>query len=166
MIVEELLPIKKMTRDDWYQIHTGFVIGSSGSDVVPHENTFCGHVIEYLLNTNLKLSSYTNNYREFHFNALSFLNKGMIRRPNKVNILDQQIMMVLELEVSLDVPRLINVNKHEALQMIAQLMLDSIPQYLFNRTDFDGQKFYDDILPIIKPIADGIRTFQDEEFPL
>ncbi len=166
MIVTELLPIKKMTREDWLQIHTGFVIGSSGSDVVPFENVLSSKVIQYLLNTNLSLSNYTNNYQDFYFNALSFVNKGMIRRPNKVNILDQQIMMVLELEVNIDVNRLISANKHEALQMIAQLMLDSIPQYLFNRTDFDGQKFYDDILPIIKPIADGIRTFQDEEFPL
>ena len=45
-------------------------------------------------------------------------------------------------------------------------MLDSIPKYLFHRNDFDGKKFYDDVLPILQPIADGTRTFQDEEFPL
>jgi len=37
---------------------------------------------------------------------------------------------------------------------------------LFDREDFDGKRFYEDILPIVQPIADGTRTFQEEEFPL
>jgi len=166
MTVTELLPINQMEKEDWNKIHSGFVLSGEKDAPVPIENAFSGQVIEYLLNTKLDISDYTNQYQKFTFGVIAIAKPSIIFRYEGIEILDQIDELVLNLEVKIDGKRFAKVDKHQALQMIAQLMLDSIPKYLFHRKDFDGQKFYDDVLPILQPIADGTRTFQDEEFPL
>lgn len=165
MITTELLPIRSMVGTDWKKINQGLFLIDSSDKNVPRENLFSNKIIIYLLNTELNILNYTTQYPKFFFRVVS---NGIswYPYPEGVRVLDQIDELVLELSVHIDRDRFATVDKHEALRMIAQLMLNSIPKYLFNRTDFDGQKFYDDILPIIKPIADGNRTFQDEEFPM
>jgi len=166
MIVKELLPIRSMEIPDWDKIHSGFIISGESDAPVPIENPFSGQIIKYLLNRKLDISDYTDKYDKFCFYAYAIANPSMVFRPEGVFEIDQYGTILLDLRVKINGKKFAKVNKHEALRMIAQLMLDSIPNYLFHRTDFDGQKFYQDILPIITPIADGIRTFQEEEFPL
>jgi len=166
MKVTELLPINQMEIPDWDKIRSGFGFSGTKDAPIPIENVFSSEIINYLLNTQLHISSYTSYYQKFSFGVIAHVWERLIPVEEGVEILDQIDELVLNLEVKIDGKRFAKVNKHQALQMIAQLMLDSIPKYLFHRKDFDGQKFYDDVLPILQPIADGTRTFQDEEFPL
>ena len=166
MIVGELLPIRTMQIPDWKKHHNGLSVTGSRDRHIPSANSLSKLVIEYVLNAELNIINYTNLYDKFCFDIVAYVDKGFTPAPKGVWVLDQIDELILELCVHIDAPRFAKVDKHEALQMIAQLMLDSIPKYLFNRTDFNGEKFYEDILPIIQPIADGSRRFRDEEFPL
>jgi len=166
MIIGEILPIRHMRGTDWNKIRSGFGFSGQRDSAVPTENGLSNLIIEYLLNTKLDISDYTNQYQKFSFGVIAHVRPRFIPAFEGIEILDQIDELVLNLEVKIDGKRFAKVDKHQALQMIAQLMLDSIPKYLFHRKDFDGQKFYDDVLPILQPIADGTRTFQDEEFPL
>jgi len=166
MIVEELLPIRKMEISHWDSIFSGFVMTGEHDIAIPRANVFSDQIIGYLLNTELNILDYTNQYDKFYFHIASYAKFSSNVYPEGISVLDQYGTIVLELSVLIDGQQFAKVNKHEALQMIAQWMLASVPKYLFHRADFDGQKFYDDILPILKPIADGTRTFQEEEFPL
>ncbi len=165
MIVEELLPIRRMQIPDWKKHYQGLSMTGTRDIHVSSANFLSKLIIEYLLNAELNIVNYTNRYDKFYFDIVAYLKIGT-PSPEGISVLDQIDELVLELCVHIDAPRFAKVDKHEALQMIAQLMLDSIPKYLFNRTDFNGEKFYEDILPIIQPIADGSRRFRDEEFPL
>lgn len=166
-LTENILPVKEMLGTDWDIIFSGFVISIKRDWLTPTENGFAGQILEYLFNTELNVSDYTQ-YQEFHFSPTVYIAEPFVRYPEGVNLLDQGYEnLVCDLEVyMLDAKRFAKVNKHEALRMIAQLLLNSIPKYLFDRDDFDGKKFYEDILPIVQPIANGTRTFREEEFPL
>jgi len=167
MIVAEFLPIRSMEIPDWDKIRSGFVISGQKDAPVPLQNSFSSQIIEYLLNTRLHISNYTDKYDSFHFYVYALADPSpFIHNPKGIFILDRINELGVELRVAVDGKKFAKVDKHQALRMIAELMLDSIPKYLFHRADFDGQKFYGDILPIIKPIADRTRTFQDEEFPI
>jgi len=165
MRTEKLLPIRQMQGTDWDKHRKGISLAGSADMAVPFKNSISDRIIIYLLNAELNIVNYTS-YEGFSFHIVAYVDKGFTPPPKGVWILDQIDELILELCVHIDAPRFAKVDKHEALQMIAQLMLDSIPKYLFNRTDFNGEKFYEDILPIIQPIADGSRRFRDEEFPL
>lgn len=163
---ENILPIRGMTNENWKKIHSGFVITGSRDWLVPQENAFGEQIIEYLLNTELSLSNYTK-YDKFCFHVTTYIAEPFFRHPEGIKLVDEYDITWINLEVYMpDAKRFAKVNKHEAFRMIAQLLLDSIPKYLFDRDDFDGKKFYEDILPIVQPIADGTRTFREEEFPL
>jgi len=166
MRTTELLPINQMEIPDWDKIRSGFGFSGESDSPVPSENAFSSEIINYLLNTQLHISNYTDHYQGFSFGVIAHVWDRFIPVSEGVDIYDQIDELVLNLDVKIDGKRFAKVDKHQALRMIAQLMLDSIPKYLFHRKDFDGQKFYDDVLPILQPIADGTRTFQDEEFPL
>lgn len=166
MITTALLPIRNMVGTDWDKLDNGLWLTGSSDTHIPFENVLSDKIITYLMNLELNILSYTTHYQQFFFRVVGYGAYTFNAYPEGVRVLDQIDELVLELSVRIDEKRFAIVDKHEALRMIAQLMLDSIPQYLFHRTDFDGKKFYDDILPIIKPIADGTRTFQDEEFPM
>ncbi len=161
-----ILPLKAMKGEDWNKIFSGFVINSTADWHTPQENIFSEQILTYLLNERLFLSNYSD-YQVFCFCSTIHIAQPIFYYPEGIRIIDEYQEVWIHLEVYMpDAQQFANATKHQALRMIAQLMLDSIPNYLFHRTDFDGQKFYHDILPILKPIADGIRTFRDEEFPL
>ncbi len=165
MILEELLPIRGMQIPDWEKHYRGLSMTGARDIHVPSANSLSKSIIEYVLNAQLNISNYTR-YDSFSFHIVAYVDTGFTPTPEGVKVLDQIDELVLRLCVHIDAPRFAKVNKHQALRMIAQLLLDSVPKYLFDREDFDGKKFYKDILPIVQPIADGTRTFQDVEFPL
>jgi len=165
-VTKEILPIRTMLGKDWKKIDAGFVIAGSRDSHIPQENSFSKQIIRYLLNTQLVISNYTE-YDKFSWYLMARVESAFDFRANEVSVISEYEETYLRLNIYwFEAQELARANKHEALQIYAQLLLDSVPKYLFHRTDFDGEKFYEDILPIVKPIADGTRTFQEEEFPL
>jgi len=150
-IIQDILPIRTMVSKDWKQIHEGFVITSSTDWHIPKENKFSEQIIGYLLNTQLQLVDYAK-YDEFCFDVMLRIQPPIFYHPKGIKIITEYGETWIRLEVYMpNTQCFAQVDKHEA---------------LFDRDDFDGKKFYEDILPIVQPIANGTRTFREEEFPL
>ena len=165
MITTELLPIRNMLGKDWKKIYAGLTMSCSRDWHMASENSFALKILHYLLNTQLHISNYTA-YSKLIWDLEMRIGSPYFY-PDEAVVISEYGETYLMLNLYwLDAHAMAKANKHQALQIFAQIFLDSIPKHLFNRDDFDGEKFYQDVLPIVKPIADGTRVFKDEEFPM
>ena len=165
MITTELLPTGNMLGKDWRKIYAGISVTSSRDWHIPKENHFSLKILHYLINTQLHISNYTT-YSKLNWH-LEVRVGAPYHHDNEVTVISEYGETYLMFWLHwLDAHTMAKANKHQALQLFAQIFLDSVLKHLFNRDDFDGEKFYQDVLPIVKPIADGTRTFKDEEFPM
>lgn len=161
---KELLIDEKDFEQDIYH---GFIINSTMSSGVPMENVFTDQVIERILRENLSLKNYTTEYTDFLFNGMAMLLPHFTQGyENEIRIISDEYGHTLNIRHHLDVERFRKADRHEALRMNAQLLLECVEIYLFDRDDFDGKKFHEDLKPLLLPIINGTRKFQDSDFVL
>jgi len=153
-------------KDFMKNLFQGFILYATVSTGVPLPNSLTSRILKTIINTNLSFKDYTQVYDEFLFDAVAVLPKYGLPRENKLMTFWEDGEHFIRIRHNLDVERFQKADRHEALRMIAELLLECVEIYLLDRKDFDGQKFYDDLKPLLLPIIDGSRTFQEADFVL
>lgn len=99
--------------------------------------------LENILNVNVDLSDYTKKTNELVFvfialnPGLSYTQENFIKERRKTGI--------LELGINLNHSQLLQSTDSEAVELLAEAYLKGIDQFLQNRKDFDGKRFYTDV---------------------
>ena len=65
--------------------------------------------------------------------------------PEKDCIIFRRKKQQLEIRINAPYDRLLQADEKETLQIIAETYLRAVETFLFNRKDFDGKKFYEDV---------------------
>jgi len=113
-------------------------------------------ILRDLLNSNLSVKEYGNIINEIVFVYLAIDEKVSFpidnfkkyRRKNKV----------LEIGLNLDYQKLLQSDKSETMQMLSELYLRGIKEYM-NVKDFDNEKFYVDVKNLFE--KNGLLKTQD-----